>query len=474
MSTRLGSTTKLDFQRKVPKPHLQLVDGARIAVIGGGPAGSFFSFFALGMAERVMLDIHIDVYEPRSFTTPGPVGCNMCGGIISESLVQTLAAEGIVFPPLVVQRGIDSYKLHMDVGSVRIVTPNEEKRIGSVYRGMGPRDLKNPRHISFDGFLLGMASAQGAEVIPHKVEEIRRENGKPQIVCKGKDPVTYDLVVVAAGVNAGGLKLLQQFGDGYEAPGTTKTFIREYRFGRERTKEVLGSSMHVFLLNIPRLEFGAVIPKGDYVSICLLGEDVDAKLIKSFLDSNEVKACMPPEWESEISSCKCSPRMNVRGAARPYGDRLVFIGDSGVTRLYKDGIGAAYRTAKAAATTAIIQGVADADFERHYWPACRRIADDNRIGHLIFVFMRLIQKYRFARRAVRRMVSYEQADPARPPRMSSVLWDMFTGSAPYREIFKRTLHPAFWLRLIWYLVSPFESRDKRGETAGSDPGTRKG
>lgn len=28
-------------------------------------------------------------------------------------------------------------------------------------------------------------------------------------------------------------------------------------------------------------------------------------------------------------------------------------------------------------------------------------------------------------------------------RMSQVLWDTVTGSAPYREIFLRTLHPVF-------------------------------
>ena len=44
----------------------------------------------------------------------------MCGGIISETLVQTLATEGIELPPNVVQRGVDSYFLHMDVGSVKI------------------------------------------------------------------------------------------------------------------------------------------------------------------------------------------------------------------------------------------------------------------------------------------------------------------------------------------------------------------
>ena len=113
--------------------------GSRVAVIGGGPAGSFFAFYILDMAERMGMDLQVDVYEPRDFSRKAPQGCNMCGGIISETLVQNLAADGINLPPSVVQRAIDSYMLHTDVGKVRIDTPLQEKRIGAVTRGSGPR-----------------------------------------------------------------------------------------------------------------------------------------------------------------------------------------------------------------------------------------------------------------------------------------------------------------------------------------------
>ena len=98
----------------------ELTDGSRIAVMGGGPAGSLFSLFVLDMAERMGLEIQLDIYEPRDFNKKGPTSCNMCGGIISETLVQMLATEGINLPGDVVQRGIEAYELHTDVGSVRI------------------------------------------------------------------------------------------------------------------------------------------------------------------------------------------------------------------------------------------------------------------------------------------------------------------------------------------------------------------
>ena len=107
----------------------QLVDGSRVAVMGGGPAGSFFSYFLLAMAQRSGIDIKVDVYEAKDFSRLGPPGCNMCGGIVHESLVQILATEGINLPPTVVQRGIDSHVLHTGEGSARIETPAQEKRI---------------------------------------------------------------------------------------------------------------------------------------------------------------------------------------------------------------------------------------------------------------------------------------------------------------------------------------------------------
>ncbi|NIW45420.1 MAG: hypothetical protein GWN30_11910, partial [Gammaproteobacteria bacterium] len=40
----------------------KLNNGSRVAVIGGGPAGTFFTIFLLDMAERVGLDISVDIY----------------------------------------------------------------------------------------------------------------------------------------------------------------------------------------------------------------------------------------------------------------------------------------------------------------------------------------------------------------------------------------------------------------------------
>ena len=50
---------------------LKLGNGSRVAVLGGGRAGSFFSYFLLDTAQRVGLDIQLDIYEPRKFSSVG-------------------------------------------------------------------------------------------------------------------------------------------------------------------------------------------------------------------------------------------------------------------------------------------------------------------------------------------------------------------------------------------------------------------
>ena len=429
----------------------KLIDGSRVAVIGGGPAGSLFSYFLLKTLDLVDTRIELDIYEPRNFSHSGPMGCNHCGGVVSESLVQILGAEGITIPADVVQRGIDSYMMHMDVGKVHIDAPLHEKRIASVYRGNGPRNAPPAMTTGFDRYLLQLATKLGANWQRKLVTDLQRRDQGWYLHCADGSEASYDLLIIASGVNSALLPLAEKLGTKFHPPTAVKAFIAEFRLGEEVIEATFGTSMHVFLLDLPKLEFAALIPKGDYVTLCMLGDEIDEELVNRFLNSPEVRECFP-ENRVPVTSCHCFPRMNVGPARRPSGDRIVFIGDSGVVRLYKDGIGSAYRTAKAAAMTCALHGISSADFKHHYWSACRLIIRDNTIGKLIFLVCTVIQKLRFTRRAVLRMVVREQTLEERKPRMSSILWDVFSGSAPYTEVLLRTMHPAFLGHLFWNLL----------------------
>src|SRR5512145_1571581 len=160
---------------------LVLSNGSRVAVIGGGPAGSFFSYFILKMADQAGLDIGVDVYEPRDFSQYGQCGCNKCGGIVYDSLVQSLATDGIFLPSTVVQQGIADYTLHTDEGSIRIKPPSDEKRIASVRRGGGPCGAVQSLLASFDGYLLTLAEGKGARIVRERVTEAAMVGGKPRV-----------------------------------------------------------------------------------------------------------------------------------------------------------------------------------------------------------------------------------------------------------------------------------------------------
>ena len=449
--------------------HKTLTDGSRVAVIGAGPAGSFFSYFLLKMANTMALDLQVDLYEPRLFCHRGPAGCNHCGGIVSESLVQRLATEGIVLPDEVVQRGIESYTLHMDVGEVEIATPMQERRIAAMYRGNGPRESEPLETQSFDGYLQQLASERGANLVRRVVTGVSNEGERMRVECADGFSDDYELVALASGVNSRLEEDIERQSGLFKKPDRTKAFVCEFKLGRDLIRETLGPSMHVFLLDIPRLEFAALIPKGDYATLCLLGDDIDEELMDQFFSSPEVKNCFPG-GEIPAHACHCYPRINLGTAKPTFADRMVMIGDCGTTRLLKDGIGAAYRTGKAAARTAVFHGVSAADFEKHYWPVCRKMHADNRIGKLVFRVASLIQGARFARRGVLRMTINEQRQSEKRRRMSEVLWDLFTGSAPYREVFLNTLHPVYIKDLMWNLVAGNASRAIKSDDAAAPAG----
>jgi len=428
---------------------IELQDGARVAVIGGGPAGSLFAYFALTFAQRMHKELHVDIYEPRDFFKPGPGGCNMCGGIVSESLVQALAVEGLVLPTKTVQRGVDSYVLHSDDGDVEIATPLEEKRIAAVHRGGGPKDVdKAKAPAGLDGFLLSQAMELGANVVKTRVREVELEDGKP-VICVKKERKVYDLLVGATGVNSKGWAIFEKLGLRGKGPATTQTYVTEIKAGAELISERFSGAMHLFLLELPRVDFAAIIPKGEYLTVCLLGHDIDRELIDAFFASEPVKRCFPATLEPAQGKCHCQPKMNTGPAEQACADRVVLVGDCAVARLHKDGIGSAYRTAKAAARTAVFHGVSELEFRKKYLPTFRRIKRDNRYGWVVFNMIRLAKVLPSMSRAVLTMAAKEQKKPTSPRRMSIVLWDMFTGSASYKSVFFRMLDPRFMGRFMW-------------------------
>ena len=415
-----------------------LQNGSQIAVVGGGPTGSFFSIFALKMAKMMEKSVQVTIYEPKDFTRDGPIGCNKCGGIISELLVQNLAVEGINLPDSVVQRGINSYKLHTQYGNVYIETPSKEKTIATVYRGGGPRGIIGSEKESFDKFLLDMAIHEGAVHNHEKVDRIEYRNNRPALFSKDSMIQEPDLIVGALGVKSQTFKIFEDMGFGYRKPETVTAAIAEIWMDKNTISEYFGTSVNLFLLPVKDIKFAAIIPKGTYVTVCILGKNIDHNTVNTFVDHPVVQSALPGKGSYEIA-CRCLPKMNIRAPEVAFADRVVLCGDAGSTRLFKDGLGAAYIMGKAAAKTAIFHGISKNHFRDHYQPVYKSIMIDNQYGKFLFAVTDLHKRYKTLTNGMLRVVRKEQGDPAYPKRLSSMLWDMFTGNERYRNIFFRSL-----------------------------------
>ncbi|WP_319502785.1 hypothetical protein [uncultured Draconibacterium sp.] len=443
------------------KKNFNIGNGSKIAVIGGGPAGSFFAYFALGFAEQKGISIHIDIYEAKNFHVAGPAGCNRCGGIVSESLIQALSTDGIILPPNVVRRGIESYKLHMEQGATLIETPLKEQKIASMFRGFGPLGSDNIDSVSFDNYLLELCQKKGVNTIYEKVIDLERSETGINVQTK-TNSTSYNLVVGSVGLNPRSFSFFKKVAPAFIPPQTTRTYICEFKLGNELINQYFGNSMHVFLLNLKNIKFGALIPKGQYVTLVLLGKQITGEIVDSFLNSEAVQRCFPKGLDmNKITPCQCFPGINIKNAHYAYSDRVVLIGDSASSKLYKNGIGAAYITAKAAAKTALFHGVSETDFKKHYQPECTRLNRDNAIGKFIFWVTTIIQKSSVLKKGIFRMVVNEQKKVNDKRRMSSVLWDTFTGSAPYTDILRRVLHPATILLLLANTVNGLFNRSEK-------------
>jgi len=394
-------------------------------VLGGGPAGSFFSLYFLRYAASARIDLQVDIYEWRDFSDKGPKGCNRCAGILSASLLKNLKELEISIPEEVIKAHVDSYFLHSPFGVIRLPNPEPDAEILSVFRGGGP--LHNSPGVvhGLDGFLLGQASKRGARLMQQRV--LRADlTPRPNLVLE--DGVRdYDLLVLANGLNSGAVQIT---GVPYRQPPSMAMSQEELFCRKEDIQEYFGNTVRAFLLPKTDMIFASVVPKADFLNVSLLSSAGPPDL-EEFLENEMVKKAIPFPYKR---SCGCRPRISVGRATNLCADGFVAIGDSSVSRLYKDGIGSALLSARQAALTAVRHGVSGYDFATHYVPFCNALHRDNHVGARIFSLLRKTRDSGRLFRTQARLISAEASVPYAGRVFSKALWGIFTGSYTYREI----------------------------------------
>ena len=405
---------------------IRLETNSKVAVIGGGPAGSFFALYLLRFAEERCITPEITIYQERDFDKLGPKGCKGCAGILSISLLRNLKELGLTIPETIIQSKIDHYAVHSPYNSISISNPEKETQIVSVYRGGGPRVSQHDDPISFDGWLLRQTQERGVTVVNQTVSRIYLEKGTG-LEVNGKER-EYDLVVLAAGINA---KPIPITGLDYVPPETRRMTQDEIYVGTTQVKSLLGNTAHVFLIPHSGFVFGTLVPKGPFITVSVLNRDEHHSSISDFLKHDLVRSFLPEDYQR---ACGCQPQALVSPARNYYADRFVSIGDAAVSRLYKDGTGSSSLVAREAAHIVVDYGIARQDFKRHYQPIYNNMKSDNRWGRLLFSINDRTKNSRVFLLSQQRLIGGEQENTTAKQPFSKAAWGMFTGSYSYRQI----------------------------------------
>ncbi len=446
------------------KNHLRLKNDSKIAIIGGGPAGCFFANDAIRYAKMYGINIQITIFNSKDFSQRGPTGCNMSAAVIAGSLHAKLTRDGIILPDRIIRQEIKGYYFHTEEYGIELYKPDElnKSSIMAVYRGNGPLYSTHTESHSFDDFLLKHVTNQGVTVISAPVQNIKLPSSldAPATVIYGKggkqSTMEADLVVGAFGINSNIINKIEGLKFGYVPPKTIRTCQMEIPLDSAFVKSSFKDNIQVFALGIKPFRFASMVPKGNYVTVSLVGlRDLTSNDLLDFLNHPTVRKNLPYGWAMPEKYCMCLPKIVLSHAKLPFTNRLVLVGDASISRIFKNGLESAYITSQMAARAAFEHGISSQDFDKHYYkPARKLLAMDNKLGAVILAISDFITRQNWL---VKARLSYVEDKRGSwiANHLNSLLWNMVTGDAPYKRILVQAFNPIFQIKLIPVTIKAF-------------------
>jgi len=408
-----------------------LHNGDTICILGGGPGGASCAIALKNEAARLGKEVNVLILEQKKFGEHRHF--NQCIGVLSPPLETILGEKlNLSLPADIVLREIKGYCLHSDRLSLDL-DGNESGKTFAVNRS------------KFDAFMIEQAQRAGAVVLHSRATGIEISDEEVIVYSEGEN-CRGAVVVGAFGLDDGSCKIFEQ-ATAYRQPDFLNTIITRLSPGEDFLR-AMGSTIHAFLLSQAGLEFGAVTPKDDHLSINVAGRRVSSRVMLDFLRSSQVQKFLPPQTRTVKPLNYFKGKFPIAPAKHLYGDRYVTIGDAaGLIRPFKGkGINSACLTGVFAARTIMNHGVSKAAFE-HYAGDCVELTYDLPFGRALRLMANLASRFQF----MDHLLKIASEDPV----FMACLFNCVSGHKPYKQIFRETTSVRLALRMFTELVRRF-------------------
>lgn len=403
----------------MPDKHA-LVDGSVVAIVGGGPAGCSCAVKLRQLAEERRIRLRIILFERKDFN----LHYNQCVGVLSPPIEKVLREElSISIPPDLIKRKITGYHISSEKCEIPLRANDAEDPTYAL------------RRVKFDQFFLEEATRRGIEVVHSRVtdiEFIERDSRSEVKVYSESGTVTADIVVGAFGLDEGSLHMFEDStrnSGRYVRPRMVMhTFITKVHPDSSGfINEKLGDVIHAFLLSsLPKIEFGAITPKGDHIIVNIAGEHVTSVDFENFLKHPAVEKFLPPSGKN-VEMIFHKGHFPTSPARNPYGDRYITVGDStGWLRPFKGkGITTAVMTGISAANAMMNHGISKKGLDA-YAAECEYLTKDYPYGTMARYGSNLAIKTNF----YDFLIEYAKKDK----RLARVFYDSVSGHRSYKDI----------------------------------------
>jgi flavin-dependent dehydrogenase len=413
--------------------------GQTVAIIGAGPSGSACAIALKNLAAEAAKEIDVVLYEGKVFS--GEPHYNQCVGVLSPPIEEIVTDElGLPFPHHLVQGKISRYVLHSDRQAIELCADEEPSY--------------TLRRVEFDAYLLEQARMRGVRVIHSRVTDLELREDRVGVYSESEQ-CQADVVVGAFGLDDGGCKLFERatahLGRGrYSQPQALSSIVTKI-YPQHAFLERFGEQIHAFLPSAPQIEFGAVTPKKEHLTVNIAGAEIDSPWMDRFLELPAVRQVLPSKGDLSLPDMDLGQngfryfkgRFPISVANNYCGDRYVVVGDAaGLVRPFKGkGVNSACISGVTAARAMFSEGISKEAFYAYLTtePRLQAILSDLLYGRIVRKLAIQSASHGF----LDGVIELAREDPI----LRRALFDSVSAHRPYRAIARETLRPSLVLRL---------------------------